>query len=163
MANNVFVYWSDGLGSQAFGHHIRNEGRDICQQKLPAGPGIWQIFSSAWGLHGGLPGGMLAAAIDSHITSLSCAVCNLSYHLRVWVVQFVIWVITYDLSLAIWFLTCYGRPRPPYFLNKFCFEVGLNVSHSKFSAFIAIDFFRPFDFVFIFPKEVLQKKVYSVV
>ena len=47
-----------GTGSGAF-----------CRQKLPAGPGIWQNFSSPRGLPGGLPGGgMLAAGIHSYIT-----------------------------------------------------------------------------------------------
>ena len=50
MATNIFVYWSDGLGDQAFDHHSRNEGRGNCQQKLPAGPGICPIFSNAQGL-----------------------------------------------------------------------------------------------------------------
>ena len=45
MATNNFVYWSDGLEGRTFDHHRRNGGRGICQQKLPAGPGIWTIFS----------------------------------------------------------------------------------------------------------------------
>ena len=64
MATNIFVYWSDGLGDQAFDHHSRNEGRGNCQQKLPAGPGICPIFSNAQGL----PREVLAAGIDSHIS-----------------------------------------------------------------------------------------------
>ena len=40
MVTNNFVYWSDGLEGRAFDHHSRNGGRGICQQKLPAGPGI---------------------------------------------------------------------------------------------------------------------------
>ena len=63
---NIFVYWMDGIGGRAFDHHSRN-GRGgegvICQQKMPAGPGISPSFSNAWGL----PRGMLAAGIDSHI------------------------------------------------------------------------------------------------
>ena len=55
------------LEGRAFDHHRRNGGRGICQQKLPAGPGIWTIFLNAGGMPGGLPGGMLAAGIDSHI------------------------------------------------------------------------------------------------
>ena len=47
------------LRGRAFDHHNRNGGQGICQQKLPAGPGIWLIFQ--------MPGGMLAAGIDSHI------------------------------------------------------------------------------------------------
>ena len=70
MATNIFVLM-DWRG-RAFGHHSRNGGgRGICQQKLPAGPGICPIFSNARGLPGGLPGGMLAAGIDSHITRAS--------------------------------------------------------------------------------------------
>ena len=56
-----------GGGGRAFNHHSRNGGRGICQQKLPAGLGICQIFSNSRGLPGGLPGGKLAAGIDSHI------------------------------------------------------------------------------------------------
>ena len=37
------------LGGRAFDHHRRNGGRGICQQKLPAGPGIWTIFLNARG------------------------------------------------------------------------------------------------------------------
>ena len=59
MATNNFAYWSDGLEGRAFDHHRGNGGRGICQQKLPAGPGIWTIFSNARG--------MLAARIDSHV------------------------------------------------------------------------------------------------
>ena len=64
MATNIFVFWSDGLGGggrRAFDHHNRNGGRGICQQKLPAGPSIFQFFFQ------GLPGGMLAAGTNSHI------------------------------------------------------------------------------------------------
>ena len=50
MAANNFVYWSDGLEGRAFDHHRRNGGRGICQQKLPAGPVIWTIFSNARGM-----------------------------------------------------------------------------------------------------------------
>ena len=57
MATNNFVYWSDGLEGRAFDHHRRNGGRGICQQKLPAGPGIWMIFSNVRGMPGGLPWG----------------------------------------------------------------------------------------------------------
>ena len=67
MATNNFVYWSDGLEGRAFDHHRRNGGRGICQEKLPAGPGIWTIFLNARGMPGDLPGGMLAPGIDSHI------------------------------------------------------------------------------------------------
>ena len=41
------------------GHLITTEGtgvRGICQQKFPAGPGIWKFFSNARGMPGGLPG-----------------------------------------------------------------------------------------------------------
>ena len=47
MATNTFVYWSDGLGGRAFDHHSRNGERGICQQILPAGPGIWTMFSNS--------------------------------------------------------------------------------------------------------------------
>ena len=63
MATNNFVYWSDELEGQAFDPHRRNGGPGIYQQKLPAGPDIWNFFSNARGL----PGGMLAAGIDPHI------------------------------------------------------------------------------------------------
>ena len=41
-ATSIFVYWSDGLGSRGQGiwSSSRNGGRGICQQKLPAGPGM---------------------------------------------------------------------------------------------------------------------------
>ena len=52
----IFVYWWEGLGGRAFDHHSRNGGRGICQQKLPAGPGICPIVSNTRGLPGGLPG-----------------------------------------------------------------------------------------------------------
>ena len=45
--------------------YSRNGG-GIFQQKLPAGPGILTIFSNARGF---ARGGMLAAGIDSHISS----------------------------------------------------------------------------------------------
>ena len=45
IATNILVYiWSDGLWGQAFDHHGRNRERGICQQKMPAGLGIWPIF-----------------------------------------------------------------------------------------------------------------------
>ena len=56
MAINNFVYWSDELEGRAFDYHRRNGGRVIYQKKLPAGPGIWGIFSNARGMPGGLPG-----------------------------------------------------------------------------------------------------------
>ena len=58
------VYWSDGLGGREFDHQSRNGEWGICQRKLPAGPGIWPIFSN----NRGLPGRMLAVGIDLYIT-----------------------------------------------------------------------------------------------
>ena len=60
---SYILYLSDGLGGRAFDHHSRNGERGICKRILPAGPGICPIFSNARGL----PGGMLAVGIDSHI------------------------------------------------------------------------------------------------
>ena len=48
------------LEGQVFDHYRgKGGGKVICQQKLPAAPGICPIFSNARGL--------LAAGIDSHI------------------------------------------------------------------------------------------------
>ena len=47
----------------------RNEGRGICQQTLPAGLSICTSLSNARGMAEGLPGGMLAAGTDTHISS----------------------------------------------------------------------------------------------
>ena len=72
MATNIFVYWSDGLGHMTI---IVGTGvQGICQQKMPARPGISPIFSNAWGLPGAW--GMLAAGIDLHITKQVFLVCK---------------------------------------------------------------------------------------
>ena len=39
----LYIGLMDWHGGRAFGRHSRNGGRGICQQKLPAGPGIWPI------------------------------------------------------------------------------------------------------------------------
>ena len=57
MATNNFVFWLDGLEGWAFDHHRRNGGGGICQQKLPAWPGIWLFFKCPGVCPGGLPGG----------------------------------------------------------------------------------------------------------
>ena len=67
------IGWMD-RGGQAFDHHSRNGGQGIGQQKLPVGPGIWPIFSNFQGL----PRGMLAAGIDSHINGHGSCKCRVS-------------------------------------------------------------------------------------
>ena len=48
VASNIFVYWLDGLGAGYLTIVVGMGGQGICQQKLPAGPGIWQIFQVLW-------------------------------------------------------------------------------------------------------------------
>ena len=60
MANNIFVYWSDGLGAIIAGTEV---GR--LPTKIARRAGHLTIFSSARDLPGGVR--VLAAAIDSHI------------------------------------------------------------------------------------------------
>ena len=52
----MLIRWTGGPGLD---HHRRNGGRGICQQKLPAGLGIWIFFQ----MPGGLPGGGMLKAI----------------------------------------------------------------------------------------------------
>ena len=71
MATNSFVYWSDGLGGRAFDHHSRNGGHGICQQKMPATPGISPFFQML-----GVCPGPGDAGIDLHITKQVSFVCK---------------------------------------------------------------------------------------
>ena len=60
MATNIFVYWSDGLGVQAFDHHSRNGGGGRAGH-LPTKIVRWagHLTNS----------NVLEAGFDSHITT----------------------------------------------------------------------------------------------
>ena len=81
MATNFFVYWSDRLRGRAFHHHSKNGGLGICQQKLPAGPGICPIFSKARGLPGRGGGRWRCSSTCGKSTSLpELVICHQPLH-----------------------------------------------------------------------------------
>ena len=70
MVTNIFVYWSDGLGDQAFDRHSRYGCRAFANESCPQGRTFDQFFPNAWGLTGaGLHGGMLAVRIYTNPVS----------------------------------------------------------------------------------------------
>ena len=58
------VEWTGGGGVGHLTIIVGTGGRAFANKKYPQG---WAFFSNARGLPGGLPGGKLAAGIDSHI------------------------------------------------------------------------------------------------
>ena len=68
----LIILYIDRMDWRA-GHSTTTEGTGggaFAKKKLPAGPGIWTIFSNARGMLEGLPGGkMFAAGIDSRSSS----------------------------------------------------------------------------------------------
>ena len=72
MATNNFVYWSDGLECRPFDHHRRNGGGTFANKNRPQGRAFESFFQMPGVCSGVCPEvGMIAAGIDSHITSLS--------------------------------------------------------------------------------------------
>ena len=67
MANNIFVYWSAGLGGRHLAIIVGTGGGAFANKNCPQGRAFDEFFSSARGLPGG---GILVAGIDSHITNM---------------------------------------------------------------------------------------------
>ena len=70
MATNIFVYWSDGLGSRAFDRHSRKRGGAFANENCPHGRALDHFFKCL-GFARRFARGMLAAGIDSHITRIT--------------------------------------------------------------------------------------------
>ena len=68
MANNIFVYWSDGLGAGHLTIIVGTGGGVFANKNCPEGRAIGNFFQVPGVCPGVCREGMLAAGIDLHIS-----------------------------------------------------------------------------------------------